>query len=155
MEKPTKEDQSKVLEIVQLFDAKPEIVFKAWTNKKDFVSWYGPEGFTVPFCEMDVRIGGAWRACIKSPQGEEYWMQGKYVEITHPSRLVFTYEDGSGKANMGETIITISFKPIGNKTEMVFRQTNFPTAELRDSHYGGWSGAFKCLREFTLFNTQE
>lgn len=148
MERSTKEGQGKVLEIVELFDAKPERVFKAWTNKKDFVSWYGPEGFTVPFCEMDVRVGGAWRACIKSPKGEEYWMQGKYIEITHPSKLVFTYEDGSGKANPGETIVTISFNPIGNKTEMVFRQTNFPTAELRDSHYGGWSSAFECLREF-------
>jgi uncharacterized protein YndB with AHSA1/START domain len=71
MERSTKEGQGKVLEIVELFDATPERVFKAWTNKKDFVSWYGPEGFTVPFCEMDVRVGGAWRACIKSPQGEE------------------------------------------------------------------------------------
>ena len=80
----------KTLEIIELFDASPERVFKAWTNKKDLISWYGPEGFTVPFCEMDVRVGGAWRACIKSPKGEEYWMQGKYIEINSPSRLVFT-----------------------------------------------------------------
>ena len=150
MEKSAKEGQGRVLEIVQLFDASPERVFKAWTNKNGFVSWYGPEGFTVTFCEMDVRVGGAWRACIKSPQGDEYWMQGKYIEITNPSRIVFTYEDGSGKPIMGETIVTISFKKIGNKTEMVFRQTNFPTVELRDSHYGGWSSAFKCLREFIV-----
>ena len=95
MEKAAKKDQGSVLEMVELFDATPERVFKAWTNKKDFVSWYGPEGFTVPFCEMDVRVGGKWRACIKSPQGDEYWMQGKYIEITSPSRLVFTYGDGS------------------------------------------------------------
>jgi uncharacterized protein YndB with AHSA1/START domain len=148
MEKQTKEDQGKVLEIVQLFDAKPERVFKAWTTKKDFTAWYGPEGFTVTFCEMDVSVGGAWRVGMRSPQGEEYWMQGKYIEITHPSRLVFTYEDGSAKPIMGETIVTINFNPIGNKTEMIFRQTNFPTAHLRDSHFGGWSSAFKCLREF-------
>jgi len=146
MEKSTKKDEDKVLEIVELFDATPERMFKAWTNKKDFVSWLGPEGFIVPFCEMDVRVGGAWRACIKSPQGKEYWMQGKYMEISSPSRLVFTYEDGSEKPKMGETIVTISFNKVGTKTEMVFRQTNFPTMELRDSHYGGWSSAFECLR---------
>ena len=148
MENPTKKDQGKVLEMVEFFDATPERVFKAWTNKKDFVSWYGPEGFTVPFCEMDVRVGGAWRACIKSPHGDEYWMQGRYLEITSPSRLVFTYEDGSGKGLMGETFVTITFNQIGNKTEMVFRQTDFPTTELRDAHFGGWSSAFECLREF-------
>jgi len=138
-----------VLEMTEMFDAAPERVFKAWTNKKDLVSWYGPEGFTVPFCEIDVRVGGAWRACIKSPEGAEYWMQGKYIEISSPSRLVFTYEDGSGKGLMGETIVTISFNKIGDKTQMIFRQTNFPTKELRDAHNGGWSSAFKCLREFT------
>ena len=57
----TKKDQGKVLEIVELFNATPEREFQAWTNRKDFVAWYGPEGFTVPFCEMDVRVGGAWR----------------------------------------------------------------------------------------------
>jgi len=138
----------KVLEMTELFDAAPERVFKAWTNKKDLISWYGPEGFTVPFCELDLRVGGAWRACIKSPQGEEYWMQGKYIEIISPSRLVFTYEDGSGKGRLGETIVSITFNKIGNKTQMVFRQTNFPTTEIRDSHHGGWSSAFECLRDF-------
>ena len=146
MGKSTKEDQGKVLEIVELFDAKPERVFNAWTNRKEFVSWFGPEDFTVSFCEMDVQVGGAWRVCIKSPQGDEYWMQGKYIEISNPTRVVFTYEDGSGKALLGETIVTISFNPVGNNTEMVFRQTKFPTAELRDSHHGGWSSAFICLR---------
>jgi uncharacterized protein YndB with AHSA1/START domain len=148
MERSIKKGPGKVLEIIELFDATPERVFKAWTNKKDFMSWYGPEGFTVPFCEIDVRVGGAWRACIKSPQGEEYWMQGKYLELTSPSRLVFTYEDGSGKPIMSETVVTINFNKVGNKTEMVFRQTNFPTEELRDSHFGGWSSAFKCMRKF-------
>ncbi len=147
MEKAAKKDQESVLEMVELFDATPERVFTAWTNREDFVSWYGPEGFTVPFCEMDVRVGGKWRACIKSPQGDEYWMQGKYIEITSPSRLVFTYGDGSEKPQMGETLVTITFNKIGNKTEMVFRQTNFPTRELRDAHYGGWSSAFRCLED--------
>ena len=104
MEKAAKKGPESVLEMLELFDATPERVFKAWTSKKDFVSWYGPEGFTVPFCEMDVRVGGKWRACIKSPQGDEYWMQGKYIEITSPSRLVFTYGDGSEKPQMGETL---------------------------------------------------
>ena len=135
-----------VLEIVELFDATPESVFKAWTNRAAFMSWYGPQGFTVPFCEMDVQVGGVWRACIKSPGGDEYWMKGKYIEITSPSRLVFTYEDGSEPPKLGETIVTITFNKIGKKTEMVFRQTKFPTAEIRDSHNMGWSSAFECLR---------
>jgi uncharacterized protein YndB with AHSA1/START domain len=138
----------KNLEMVEIFNASPERVFKAWTDKNDFISWYGPEGFTVSFCEMDVRVGGAWRACIKSPTGEEYCMQGNYIEITQPSKLVFTYEDGSGKSQPGDaTIFTITFFKKGQQTEMRFLQTNFPSKELRDAHFGGWSGAFDCLRD--------
>ncbi len=77
-------------------------------------------------------------------------MQGKYLEITSPTKLVFTYEDGSGKSKPGEeTTVTIMFTKVGNKTEMKFRQSNFPTIEMRDAHHGGWSGAFNCLRNFT------
>jgi uncharacterized protein YndB with AHSA1/START domain len=116
--------------------------------KKTYWRGTGPEGFTVPFCEVDARVGGSWRACIKSPQGEEYWMQGKYIEIVSPSRLVFTYEDGSGQGRLGETIVTILFNSMGTGTQMIFRQINFPSVESRDSHYGGWSSTMKCLRKF-------
>lgn len=144
-----KKEQGEVLEMTELFDAPPERVFKAWTTKKDFISWYGPEGFTVPFCEMDVQVGGAWRACIRSSEGDEYWMQGKYIEITAPSKLVFTYEDGSeNSSKLDATTVTITFKKSGNQTEMKFQQTNFPTVEMRDSHNWGWSGAFNCLRKY-------
>lgn len=147
MEKPAKEHQGKVLEIIELFDATPENVFNAWTDRTAFMSWYGPQGFTTTFCEMDVRVGGAWRACIQSPTGEEYWMKGRYVEIVPPHRLVFTYGDGSDKPQMGETVVIIEFNRVGDKTRMVFRQTGFPTKELCDSHFGGWSSAFRCLAD--------
>ena len=149
MEKISKKiDPKKVLEITELFDASPERVFKAWTNKNDFVAWYGPEGFTVPFCEMDVKLGGKWRACIRSAEGEEYWMEGKYIEISAPEKIVFTFGDGSKEGNPDEeTIITITFRGIGKKTEMKFHQAVFPTVALRDGHYSGWSSAFVCLKD--------
>lgn len=148
MEKTTSNNSDKVLEMIELFDATPESVFNAWTVKKEFISWYGPEGFSVPFCEMDVRIGGKWRACIRSMDGSEYWMQGIYKEIIKPVKLVFTFEDGSGKSIPGEeTTVTITFTQKGKKTEMKFIQTNFPNSALRDSHYGGWSSAFVCLKK--------
>ena len=123
MEKPVKEYLEKVLEIVELFNATPESVFNAWTDRAAFMSWYGPQGFTTTFCEMDVRVGGAWRACIQSPAGDEYWMKGHYVEIVPSSRLVFTYGDGSDQPKMGETLVTIKFEKAGDKTRMIFRQT--------------------------------
>ena len=55
------------------------------------VRWLGPKGFTAPSCEIDLRPGGAWRACIRSPEGTDHRMQGVYREIAPPERLVFTF----------------------------------------------------------------
>jgi uncharacterized protein YndB with AHSA1/START domain len=144
----------KVLVIKRLINASPESVFRAWINKKDFISWFGPEGFTVPFCNMDARVGGEWRAYMKSPEGDEYWVEGKYLEITPPEKLVFTYADGSHDGReIHNTVVTITFTKIGNKTEMNFHQAPFPDVDSRDAHNGGWSSAFECLEEYLSKNS--
>ena len=137
----------KVLEMTEVFNTTPERLFKAWTNEKDFVAWYGPEGFEVKYCKLDVRVGGNWRTGISNRDGDQYWMEGKYIEIIEGERLVFTFNDGSENKNADlETVVTIIFSKSGNQTIMNFNQSAFKTVELRDSHYGGWSSAFNCLR---------
>ncbi|MES2371149.1 MAG: SRPBCC domain-containing protein [Bacteroidota bacterium] len=139
--------QDKVLEMTEVFNTTPERLFKAWTNKKDLSTWYGPEGFEVTYCELDVKPGGKWRTCIVSEDGSEYWMEGRYIEIDEPKKLVFTFGDGSENKNPGEeTIVTIRFSPSGNKTIMHFHQAVFPSKASKDSHEGGWTSALVCLR---------
>lgn len=143
--------QDKVLEMTELFSTTPKRLFKAWTNEKDFAAWYGPEGFEVTHCELDVRVGGNWRTCISSSDGEEYWMEGKYIEIIEGEKLVFTFNDGSENKNPDlETIVTITFSKSGNQTIMNFNQSVFPTIRDRDSHFDGWASAFNCLRNHII-----
>ena len=150
MEVKEKKNQEKVLEIVELFDTTPARLFKAWTNEKDLSAWYGPEGFDVTYCKLDVKPGGKWRTCITSQDGKEYWMEGQYIEIDAPRKLVFTFGDGSENKIPGqETIVTIKFSQSGKQTKMHFHQALFPTKASKDSHYGGWSSALVCLRNFT------
>ena len=140
--------QDKVLEMTKVFNTTPGRLFKAWTNEKDFAAWYGPAGFKVIYCKLDVRVGGHWRAGISTGASEEYWMEGKYLEIIEGEKLVFTFNDGSEQKNSGlETIVTISFSKLGNQTIMHFNQSVFPTVKDRDSHHDGWASAFGCLRE--------
>jgi len=139
--------KGKVLEITEIFNTTPERLFKAWTNEKDFTAWYGPEGFEVIYCKLDVRVGGNWRAGISRSNGDQYWMEGEYIEIIEGERLVFTYNDGSDKKDPDlKTVVTITFSKSGNQTIMNFNQSAFKTVEERDSHNGGWSSAFNCLR---------
>jgi uncharacterized protein YndB with AHSA1/START domain len=85
------ESAERVLEIERIFDAPRSLVFKAWTEPEHLVHWYGPRGFTLPSCKLDLRPGGSWRSCMLSPEGREYWVKGVYREILEPERLVFTY----------------------------------------------------------------
>jgi uncharacterized protein YndB with AHSA1/START domain len=62
--------------LTRIFDAPRALVFKAWTDPKLMVQWWGPRGFTNPVCELDVRVGGAWRIVMRTPDGMEYPCDG-------------------------------------------------------------------------------
>ena len=67
--------------ITRIFDAPRELVWKAWTDPKYVMQWWGPKGFTAPVCQMDFRVGGKFLCCMKTPDGQEFWNAGEYHEI--------------------------------------------------------------------------
>jgi uncharacterized protein YndB with AHSA1/START domain len=136
------------LVITRTFDAPRALVFKAWSAPEHMTRWLGPKNFTAPHCKMDFRIGGAYRACIRSAEGQEYWMRGNYREIVEPERIVFTFaweEDGERGR---DTVITVTFAEHGGKTRMTFRQAFFESISERDSHNEGWNECFDRLVQF-------
>jgi len=138
--------EDRELVITRVFDAPRELVFQAWTDPKHVMSWWGPKDFTMTSWTMDLRPGGAWRGCIRSSKGLDYWSQGVYREIVPPERLVFTFAwDGEHNQPTTETLVTITFADSGGKTKFTFRQTPFTTVEDRDSHEEGWSESFERL----------
>lgn len=98
---------------------------------------------------MDFRPGGAYRTCLRSPEGKDYWVQGFYREIVEPERLVFTHawenEDGQPKH---ETLVTVTFAEHGGKTKLTFHQAIFESVEGRNSHQLGWSECLDRLVEY-------
>lgn len=129
--------------LTRMLDAPRELVFKAWTNPEHVSCWWGPTDFTVPSIHMDVRPGGSYRACLRSDEGAEHWVQGVFREIIVPEQLVFSWawEDDDGKPGH-ETQVTVTFEDVGGKTLMTFRQAVFESVESRDSHVAGWN---ECL----------
>src|SRR2546422_5926224 len=120
---PAAETAKPELVITRVFDAPPRLVFKAWTEAERLVRWWGPKGFTMPSCKMDVRPGGAFRFCMRSPEGTDHWLQGVYREIVEPERLVCTWawEDAEGKPGH-ETLLTVNFAEHGAKTKLTLHQ---------------------------------
>lgn len=137
------------LSITRLLDAPRTLVFAAWTNPEQAARWWGPKGFTSVSCMMDVRVGGAWRRVMRSPDGVEYVASGVYREIAAPERLVFTYawETNPGQTDH-ETLVTLTFAERGGSTELTLNQALFETVAARDDHRGGWSS---CLERFAEY----
>ena len=88
------------IEMTRLFDAPRQLVFDAFTNPAHVPHWFGPRGWSVPVCEIDLRPGGAWRYVLSGPDGEEMGMSGVYREITPPERIVTTesFDDYPGES---------------------------------------------------------
>ncbi len=141
--------RDRVLLFTRVFNAPRDVVFRAWTDPKQLVQWFAPEGFSVAFLEMDLRPGGTWRKCMRSPEGVDYWRRGSYLEVIEPERLVFTYfSDDPESDPEHETVVTMIFEAQGAKTLMTFRQEEFESVAARDSHRFGWTS---CMERFAGF----
>jgi uncharacterized protein YndB with AHSA1/START domain len=146
---PSADPTAREITITRVFDAPRSLVFKAWTRPEQAAQWWGPQGFTVVSLEMDVRPGGAWRKCMRSPEGREYWRHGVYRVIVEPERLVFTYFSDDAHTNPGhETLVTVTFSELGAKTKMIFHHALFESVEARDAHQGGWSSTLERFGEY-------
>jgi uncharacterized protein YndB with AHSA1/START domain len=71
--------------MTRVFDAPRGLVWDAYTNPEHVPHWFGPRGWTLPVCEIDLRAGGAWRFVMHGPDGTDMGMSGVYQEIT-PAR---------------------------------------------------------------------
>ena len=115
--------------LTRLFDAPRALVFEAMTKPEHIARWWGQlgNGYSVPVCEVDLRVGGKWRTVGRHPKGKVAF-HGVYHEITPPERLVFTelmepYPDGS--------LVTTTFTEEGGKTRLTVI-ASYPSKAVRD-----------------------
>src|SRR5688572_25513590 len=96
--------------VVRTFNAPRTLVFDAWTRPELVRRWLlGPPGWTMPVCEMDVRVGGKYRWRWRSDEsGKEFGFVGEFREVVRPSRIVHVerYEPGDVGGEMGEALVT-------------------------------------------------
>jgi uncharacterized protein YndB with AHSA1/START domain len=86
--------------ITRVFDAPRELVWKAWTDPKYMMQWWGPKDFYCPSCEIDFRVGGKFLCCMKALDGQfEGWNAGEYHEIVPYEKIVFSMYFADSKGN--------------------------------------------------------
>jgi uncharacterized protein YndB with AHSA1/START domain len=126
------------------------LVFDCWTDPEHLRHWQGaPRGFTVTSHETDIRPGGFFRICMRSPEGVENWLEGGYREMVKPERLVITHRwlDADRKPGK-ETLVTITLVERDGQTELTLRQSGFESVESRDGHKFGWTSALGVLADY-------
>ncbi len=118
------------LAATRVFDAPRQLVWDAWTSPEHVPNWMlGPEGWTMPVCEIDLRPGSAWHFAWRQADGTEMEMRGEYREITPPERLVCTESWGG---DWPETINTLTLSEEDGKTTMT-QTVLYPSKEARDA----------------------
>jgi uncharacterized protein YndB with AHSA1/START domain len=140
------------LELVRMFDAPREDVYRAWTDADVLQVWWGPRGFTNPVCEVDARVGGALKIVMRGPDGTEYPMRGIFREVTAPERLVFSNVpvDGQDRAMM-LGVTTVIFEEVRGGTKMTMRTVAIGVhplaARMLEGMQEGWSQTLDRLQE--------
>ena len=144
--------------IERTFEAPVDLIWQMWTDPEHFKQWYGPQGFTVPVADMELRVGGKRLVCMASPDGSmKMWTTGTYTEIVPPSRLVYTESPADENGNvvspaaMGmpegyptTTEVTVLLEDLGGRTKMVMTHAGVPASSGAG---GGWQQAFDKLAD--------
>lgn len=151
--------------ISRVFDAPRDLVWNVWTDSEQ-MQWWGPKGVTIVHAKLDLRPGGIFHYCMRTPDNSEMWGKWEIREIARPDRLVFvtSFSDAAGGLTRHplspdcplELLTTVTFAAQDNKTLLTieWRPLN-PTAVERqtfdaghESMQNGWTGTLDRLAAY-------
>jgi uncharacterized protein YndB with AHSA1/START domain len=114
--------------LTRVFDAPRKLVFEAFTKPELLKQWFGPRGWSLVVCEVDLKVGGGFRFVLRGPDGQQMGMRGVYRKIVPPERSVHmeSYDDYPG-----ESQVTSVFVEQGGKTTLT-ATILYPSQEVRD-----------------------
>src|SRR5689334_6259703 len=115
--------------LTRVFDAPRQLVFEAFTRPELLKRWFGPRGWSLVVCEVDLKVGGGFRFVLRSPQGKDMGLRGVYREIVRLERSVHmeSFDDFPG-----ESQVTAVFVEQAGKTTMT-ATILYPSKEVRDA----------------------
>jgi len=151
------EKTNRELTLTRVLEAPRERVFKAWTDPKLLMQWWGPRGFSTPVAELDVQPGGALNIVMEDTEGmiekgSRYPMDGVFQEVVEPERLVYTSNAVMDGKPVLETLTTVTFEDQEGRTKLtvhivVTRLTPEGEGPLSGMEMG-WSQMLDKLAEF-------
>lgn len=128
--------------ITRSFNCPARLLFEAWTKPELFKQWWVPKslGLSLLSCALDVRTGGTYRLEFDTGAAQPMAFFGRYLEVTPPSRIVWTNDEGGE----GGAVTTVTFTEEGGKTLLVMHEL-YPSKEALDT--GLASGMYDGMNE--------
>jgi uncharacterized protein YndB with AHSA1/START domain len=133
------------LRVSRVFSAPRETVFKAWSSAEHVKQWFCPNGYSVPEATVEMRAGGRFEVCMRSPAGVEHWTKGTFTEVAAPERLTIDHHVidpcGGGPLFSAVTQVKFSAAPDGTRMEVLQTYTVFDMAQVEPMLKGapeGW-----------------
>jgi len=143
-----------------VFNAPRDRLFRAWTEPEQIAKWWGPRGFTTPVAKVDLRPGGKYYNCMRSPEGRDFCSTGVFQEVRAPERLVYTdsFADHKGDpvspslygmdpAWPQEVLTDITFTELGAMTKVSVHQAVPRSLAERQMAPQGWAESMVKLAE--------
>ncbi len=126
------------LVVTRSFNAPVRLVFDAWTRPEFFKQWWAPKSSGVPLlsCEMDVRTGGGYSVTFGHDADSSMTFFGKYLEVSPPSRLVWTNDESENGS-----VTTVTFEAAEDGKTLLVLSELYPSREARDESCAGMEGA--------------
>jgi uncharacterized protein YndB with AHSA1/START domain len=142
-----------MLETKRVLPATPPVVFAAFSDPTELVKWWGPEGFTIPSVEFPARVGESYRIEMQPPEGDPFYLTGEFREVDPPARLTYTFVWEDPDPDDVQTLVALSFRDLGDSTEVAFTQGPFRTEARRALHRDGWRDSFDKLERLITAQT--
>jgi uncharacterized protein YndB with AHSA1/START domain len=136
-----------ILEIRRVVSAAPSVVFGAFNAPDELAKWWGPEGFTVTSVEFNPRVGDRYRIEMQPPEGDPFYLTGEFREVDPPARLAYTFVWEDPDPDDAETLVELSFRDLGESTQVVLAQRPFKTEPRRELHRNGWTDSLNKLEQ--------
>jgi uncharacterized protein YndB with AHSA1/START domain len=136
-----------VLRLKRILPAPRPAVYRAMSDPGELAKWWGPRGFTSPSVEFDPRVGGSYRIAMQPPDGDLFYLSGEFREVDPPAGLAYTFRWDPPSPDDRQTVVTLSLRDRGERTEVLLIQRGFATDERLALHEGGWSDSFGRLEQ--------
>ena len=129
----------------RIFPAPRSAVFKAWSSAEHVRAWFSPATYTCPDAQVEMKVGGAFNVCMRSPAGEDHWTRGVFTEVVPYDRLALDIGAvGADGMRLFRAYTEVTFSEVASGTRMDVVQTyTFENAELAAPMVAGASEGWR------------